>query len=235
MEKPSNYVHNDSRLVFHLKKSLYDLKQDPWAWYAKMDSFLLDTKFSRCHYSPNVYTKKVGNHLIIHVLYVDELILTSSDPKILNNAKSNLKKKFEMTNLGYFHYFLSIQVLQTKEIVFLSQYKYACYLIHRFHMQYYKPVHSPFQSGVKLTATYTTPEVDGILYYQLVGSLLYLAHTCPNISFFISLVAWYMKTPHENHWKVAKRILCHACGTIQFGIHYSSGGTPLLVGFTNPY
>jgi hypothetical protein len=91
------YVQNDSNLVCHLKKSLYGLKQAPRAWYAKMDNFLLDIDFSRCHSDPNVYTKKVGSHLIILVLYVDDLILTGSDPKLLNHVKTNLKKKFEMT------------------------------------------------------------------------------------------------------------------------------------------
>ena len=80
-------------MVCLLKKSLYGLKQAPRAWYAKMDSFLHDTGFYRCHSDPNVYTKKVGNHLIIIVLYVDDLILTSSDPKLLTHLKSSLKKK----------------------------------------------------------------------------------------------------------------------------------------------
>jgi len=78
-----------------------------------MDSFLLDTDFSRCHSKPNVYSKKVGSHLIILVLSVDDHILTSSDPKLLTRVKSNLKKKFEMTESGYMHYFLGLQVLQT--------------------------------------------------------------------------------------------------------------------------
>jgi hypothetical protein len=60
-----------------------------------------------------------------------------------------------------------------------------------------------------------------------------LTHTNPNISFAIGLVAWYMKTPHEIHWKVAKRTLWYNWGTFQFRIHYNSGGTHLLVGFTN--
>jgi hypothetical protein len=60
-----------------------------------------------------------------------------------------------------------------------------------------------------------------------------LTHTHPDLSFVVSLVAWYMKTPHESHWKTTKRILCYVRGTFQFGIHYSSGGTPLLVGFTD--
>jgi hypothetical protein len=85
-----------------------------------MNNFLLDNGFSRCHSGPNVYTKKVGSHIIIHVLYVDDLILFGSDPKLLNHVRTILKKKFEMTDLGYLHYFLSLQVLQTKEGIFLS-------------------------------------------------------------------------------------------------------------------
>jgi hypothetical protein len=108
---------------------------------------------------------------------------------------------------------------------------YACDLLRRFHMDDCKPTPSPFQSGVKLTTTCTSLEVDATLYRQLVGSLLYLTHTHPDISFVVGLVARYMKTPHEIHWKVAKRILRYVCGTIQFEIHYSLGGTPLLVGF----
>ena len=82
MEQPPGYDQNNSSLVCLLKKSLYGLKQAPRAWYAKMDSFLFDIGFSRCHIDPIVYTKKVGNHIIILVLYVDDLIHTDSDPKL---------------------------------------------------------------------------------------------------------------------------------------------------------
>ena len=108
MEQPPGYVQNNSSLVCHLKKSLYGLKQAPRAWYSKMDSFLLDTGFSRCHSDPNVYTKKVGNHFIILVLYVDDLILTGSDPKLITHVKSSLKQNFEMSYLGHLHYFLGL-------------------------------------------------------------------------------------------------------------------------------
>jgi hypothetical protein len=189
MEQPPGYVQNDSSLVCCLKKSLYGLKQAPRAWYAKMDSFLIATGFSRCHSDPNVYTKKVGSHLIILFLYVDDLIITGSDSKLLNHVKTSLKKKFEMTDLGFLHYFLGLQVLQTNEGIFLSQSKYACDLLRLFHMDDCKPTPSPFQSRVKLSATCTSPEVDATLYYQLVGSLLYLTHTRPDLSFAIGLIA----------------------------------------------
>ena len=111
MEQPPGYVQHNSSLVCLLKNSLYGLKQAPRAWYAKMDRFLLDTSFSRCHSDPNVYTKKVGNHLIILVLYVDDIILTGTDLKILTHVKSSLKKNFEMLDLGHLHYFLYVDDL----------------------------------------------------------------------------------------------------------------------------
>jgi hypothetical protein len=86
----------------------------------KWKIFVLTPYSSRCHYDPNVYTKKVGSHLIILVLYVYDLILTGSDSKILNHVKTNLKKKFEIMDLGFLHYFLGLQVLQTNEGIFLS-------------------------------------------------------------------------------------------------------------------
>eukprot|EP00253_Pinus_taeda_P017449 PITA_17449 len=146
MEQPIGFIQTDSSLVCRLKKSLYGLKQAPRAWYAKMDSFLLESGFSRCYSDNTVYTKKVGNSLIILVLYVDDLILTGGDPNLINHVKSSLKKKFEMTDLGHLHYFLGLQVLQSKDGISLSQSKYACDILRHFHMEDCKPAPSPFQS-----------------------------------------------------------------------------------------
>eukprot|EP00253_Pinus_taeda_P014288 PITA_14288 len=117
MEQSTGFIQTNSSLLCRLKKSLYGLKQAPRAWYAKMDSFLLETGFSRCHSDNTVYTKKVGKSLIILVLYVDYLILTSSDPNLINHVKSSLKKKFEMTDLGHLHYFLGLQFLNPRKVV----------------------------------------------------------------------------------------------------------------------
>eukprot|EP00253_Pinus_taeda_P002132 PITA_02132 len=155
-----------------------------------MVSFLLENSFSRCHFDNTVYTKKAGKSLIFLILYVDDLILTSSDPNLINHVKSNLKNKFEMTDLGHLHYFLGLQVLQSKEGISLSQSKYACDLLRHFHMEDCKPAPSPFESGAKLSVTCTSPEVDATLYHQLVGKLLYLTHTRPDLSFVVGLIAW---------------------------------------------
>eukprot|EP00253_Pinus_taeda_P027865 PITA_27865 len=136
------------------------------------------------------------------------------DPNLINHVKSSLKKKFEMTDLGYLHYFLSLQVLQSKEGISLSQSKYACDLLHHFHMEDCNPAPSPFQSGAKLSVTCTSPEVDATLYRQFVGKLLYLTHTRPDLSFVIGLVARFIQNPSESHWKEAKRILHYVRGYV---------------------
>ena len=136
-----------------------------------------------------------------------------------------------MEDLRHLHYFLGLQVLQTKERIFISWFKYDCDLLRLFHMEYCKPAPSPFQYGVKLSATWTTPKVDATLYHQLVSNLLYLTHSCPKIYFSIFCVSRYMQTPHESHWKVVKIILRYIRCTIQFGIHYITRGTPLLFCF----
>jgi hypothetical protein len=129
-----------------------------------------------------------------------------------------------MTDLGHLHYFLGLQVLQTKEGISLYKYKYDCEFLHLFHMEDSKPTPSPFQCGVKLAATCTTLEFDATLYHQLVGSILYLTHTHPNISFDVGLVAFYFQKLHQIHWNAKKSILWYVSGTIQFGIQYISGG-----------
>eukprot|EP00253_Pinus_taeda_P022965 PITA_22965 len=209
MEQPIGFIQTDSSLVCQLKKSLYGviltILSIPRKWAS----------------------------LIILVLYADDLILTDSDPNLINHVKSSLKNKFEMTDLVHLHYFLGLQVLQSKEGISLSQSKYACDLLRHFHMEDCKPAPSPFQSGVKLSVTCTSPKVDATLYRQLVGKLLYLTHTHPDLSFVVGLVVRFMQTPRERHWKAAKIILRYVRGTVQFGIHYSAEASPLLVGFAD--
>eukprot|EP00253_Pinus_taeda_P008838 PITA_08838 len=214
MEQPHGFIQTESSLVCQLKKSLYGLKQAPRAWYAKMDSFLLDTSFSKCHSDNTVYTKNVGKSLIILVIYVDDLILTGIDPNLTNHVNSNLKNQFEMKNIGHLHYFFGLQVLQSKEGISLFQSKYVCDLLCHFHMEDCKPTLSPFQSGAKISITSTSLEVDATLYHQCVGKVLYLNHTCPDLSFVFFLIDRFMKKPRESHWKAAKRIIRYVRGYV---------------------
>ena len=197
-----------------------------------MDSFLLSIGFACYHSNPIVYIQREGTDLLILVLYVDDLILTGSSSSMIQSVQQKLMEQFDMTNLGLLHYFLGLQVHQSSDGIFIYQEKYALDQLQRFGMVDCKTTPTPFQSGVTLTTSCTSPPVNPSMYRQLVGSLLYLTHTKPDIAFAVGLVSRFSQDPHESHWKAAKRILRYIKGTVRFGIQYTTG-TPELVGFTD--
>lgn len=188
MDQPQGFVQ-DASLVCKLLCSLYGLKQAPQAWYEKMDSFLLSTSFTHCNSNPIVYIYNLEGEILILVLYVDDFLITSSSSSMIQHAKHALMEQFKMTDLGLLYYFIGLQVIQSSYGISIYQQKYALDMLQHFGMLDYKPTPTPFQSGVILTTTCPTPSVDSTLYWQLVGNLLYLTHTHPNISFVVGLVA----------------------------------------------
>lgn len=196
MEQPYGFIQ-DSSLVCRLKKSLYDLKQAPRAWHEKMDSFLLSQNFERCKSDPNVYMLRTHDSLLILVLYVDDLLITGSSASNIVAVKRALHDRFLMTDMGPLHLFLGLEFSQDAISIKLSQAKYARDLLERFHMIDCKPAPTPFLSGVRLEDVGDTPLVDSTLYQQLVGILLYLAHSRPDLSYAIGAVSRYIQEPHE--------------------------------------
>ncbi|XP_059070501.1 secreted RxLR effector protein 161-like [Cryptomeria japonica] len=95
----------------------------------------------------------------------------------------------------------------------------------------YKPAPTPFLSGVKLEASCSSPLADATLYHQLVGSLIYLTHMRPDISYCMGLVSRFIQEPHEMHWKEAKQILHYVQGTHSYGIYYTACVCIGLVGY----
>ena len=120
-----------------------------------------------------------GKFLII-VLYVDDFILTGDELLILS-CKDDLAKEFEMKDLGLLHYFLGLEIWQRNGRLFVSQGKYAMEILEKFNMHGCKPVDTPLLGGWKKEDATLGEEVDATVYRQLVGSLMYLVNTQPNI------------------------------------------------------
>eukprot|EP00253_Pinus_taeda_P004703 PITA_04703 len=191
--------------------------------------FIQDSSLS----DPNVYMLRTHDSLLILVLYVDDLLITSSSASAIAKVKRALHDRFLMMDMGPLHFFLGLEISQNATSIKLSQAKYARDLLERFRMTNYKPASTPFLSGVCLEDGGDTPLVDNTLYRQLVGSLLYLTHSRPDLSYAVGAVSRYVQEPHELHWNAAKRILRDVQGTITFGIHYVAGTALNLLGFTD--
>ena len=172
--------------------------------YEKMDSFLLASQFTCYHSNPTIYIQPHGADLLILVIYVDDLIITSSSSSMKQSVKQALREQFEMTDVGLLHSFLALQVVQSSNGITILQQKFALDMLQRFNMFDCNLAPTNFHLGIVLSTTCTTPLVDCTLYRQVVVSLLYLTHTHPNISFAVGLVSKFSHDPHESHWQDSK-------------------------------
>eukprot|EP00253_Pinus_taeda_P004173 PITA_04173 len=129
------------------------------------------------------------------------------------SIKKELRKGFEMIDLGYVHYYLGIEVTQHPKSIFLSQKKYIGDLLNRFGMTKCNHMTTPMEQNLKLTSIEGKEFEDAKKYRQCVGSLNYLTTTRPDISFVVGILSRFMQKPCEGHWPAAKRVLNYLKGT----------------------
>ncbi|KAH9291933.1 hypothetical protein KI387_042879, partial [Taxus chinensis] len=220
-------------LVCRLIKSLYGLKQAPRAWYIKIDTHLRDSGFKRSHSDPNLYVKSTNDDIVILIVYVDDLAITGSGDAAIHKVKSDLCTAFDMTDLGLLHYCLGVEFWQQDHLIFISQVKYATNLLQKFKMYDCNSSSTPMEVGLKLSAHDDSPPVDETLYRQLVGSLIYLTTTRPDLCFAVSYLSRFLSKPKLIHWGAAKRVLRYVKGTLDFGILYQRVADFTLIGYTD--
>lgn len=123
VSQPDGFFTSDESKFYKLRKALYGLKQAPRAWYNKIDAHFLENGFERSKNEPTLYVKKQGTDFLVVCLYVDDIIYLGSCDSLLEEFKSSMMKKFEMSDLGLLHYFLGLEVKQCSDGIFISQKK----------------------------------------------------------------------------------------------------------------
>ncbi|XP_060973935.1 uncharacterized mitochondrial protein AtMg00810-like [Cannabis sativa] len=136
-----------------------------------------------------------------------------------------------MKELGELKHFLGLEVDRTKEGLFLCQQKYAKDLLQRFGMLECKPISAPMEANAKLCAHAGKDLQDGAMYRQLVGSLIYLTLTQPDISYAVGVVSRYMQQPTKPHLEVVRRTLRYVKNTINYGLFYKKGDEVKIIGY----
>eukprot|EP00253_Pinus_taeda_P022328 PITA_22328 len=200
IEQPLGYEKKgQEHKVCRLKKALYGLKQALRAWYSRIDSYLQENGSEKCEGEPTLYIKEKDGKILIVVLYVDDFIFTSNDDCLIENFKTVMKEEFEMTDMGLLRYFLGIEVDQNENGIFISQARYVNEVLERFNMQDSKAAITPTVMGLKLSKEDSSKDFNPSLYKSIVGSLMYLTTTRPDIMFAISLISRFMERPKEGH------------------------------------
>ncbi|KAK3018980.1 hypothetical protein RJ639_003399 [Escallonia herrerae] len=149
----------------------------------------------------------------------------------IHQTKENLSVRFQMKELGELNHFLGLKVDYTREGLFICQQKYARDLLQKFGMLECKSILTPMEPNVKLCAVEGKDLEDASMYWQLVGSLIYLTLMRADIAFAVGIVSWFMQTPKKPHLKMVRRIIRYVKSTIDYGLLYRRSETCRLVGY----
>ncbi|CAM8894044.1 unnamed protein product [Rhodiola kirilowii] len=217
--------------VYRLKKALYGLKQAPRAWYERLTEFLINHSYVRGGVDKTLFVKHTGPDFIIAQIYVDDIVFGSSNQKLVDKFVQQMQRKFQMSMVGEMCYFLGLQVKQKVDGIFISQSKYVRNLIKKFDLENATHKRTPAATHVKVTKDEAGAKVDQTLYRSMIGSLLYLTASRPDIAHEVGVCARYQANPNESHLMNVKRIIRYVCGTADYGLWYTKDTNSCLVGY----
>nr|GEX51350.1 hypothetical protein [Tanacetum cinerariifolium] len=189
--------------VFKLKKALYGLKQAPRAWYDMLSSFLISQYFSKGSVDPKLFIRRNGNDLLLDV-----------------NDEKNL-------------IFLGLQISQSPRGIFINQSKYSLESLMKYGFESYDPVDTPMVEKSKLDEDKEGKVVDPSHYRGMIGTLLYLTTSRPDLQFAICMCARYQARPTEKHLHAVKRIFHYLRETVNRGLWYPKDSSIALRAFAD--
>nr|GFA72902.1 retrovirus-related Pol polyprotein from transposon TNT 1-94 [Tanacetum cinerariifolium] len=199
VSQPEGFVDPDHLThVYRLKKALYGLKQAPRAWYDTLLRFLLDNNFSKGAVDPTLFTRKTGKHILLVQIYVDDIIFASTDPKDC------------------------LQVSQSPGGIFINQSKFALEILKKFGMDSCDSVDTPMVDRLKLDEDLSGTPVDQTRIRSMVGSLMYLTASRPDLVFAVCMCARYQA------W-----VFWYLKGTINWGLWYPKDTAMALTAYAD--
>ncbi|WVZ84911.1 hypothetical protein U9M48_031881 [Paspalum notatum var. saurae] len=219
--------------MFKLQKALYGLKQAPRAWYERLRKFLVDQGFQMGSVDKTLFLLKHGKDLLIVQIYVDDIIFGGSSHALGSKFSEQMSSEFKMSMMGELQLFLGLQIRQTPQGTFVHQSKYTTDLLWKFEMADASPQMTPMGTSTALDADEDGKEVDQKVYRGMIGPLLNLTATRPDIHFAVGLCACFQASPRESHRTAVKRILRYIKFTLEFGLWYSVDSSLSLLGFSN--
>ncbi|PKU79659.1 Retrovirus-related Pol polyprotein from transposon TNT 1-94 [Dendrobium catenatum] len=235
MEIPPGFKgKSEGNKVCKLKKALYGLKQSPRAWFGKFSKFMLLNGYQQSQGDHTLFFKHSDSGgVTILLVYVDDIILTGSNEEEKASLRKNLAKEFDIKELGRLKYFLGIEVAHSSKGIFISQQKYIKDLLKETGKLACKPAPTPVEPNLKLGEAKEDPDVDKGAYQRLVGKLIYLSHTRPDIAFAVSMVSQFMQNPKQIHMQAVDRILHYLKGRPGKGILFKRDRGMILEVYTD--
>jgi hypothetical protein len=222
MSLPPGYSSKGGSQVCHLKKSLYGLKQASRQWFSKFSNAMLTHDFLQSKSDYSLFTRTVGSSYIVLLVYVDDIVLASNDSNAISELTQLLNAQFKFKDLGTLKYFLGLEIARTPQGISLCQRKYALEILEDSGLLAAKPVKYPREPNAKFSRFDGPLLADPTSYRRLVGRLLYLTITRPDLAYSVQTLSQFMDQPRQPHMDAAHRVLRYLKLNPGQGLFYSS-------------
>lgn len=219
--------------VCRLHKSIYGLKQASRQWFQKFSNVLLAENFVQSSSDHTLFVKCNGGCFLALLVYVDDIIIAGNDSQAVNSLKQTLNNKFKMKDLGPLHYFLGLEVARSASGISICQRKYALELLDETGLLGCKPAKVPMDPNLKLSLESGDLLENPTSYRRLIGRLLYLAATRPDLSYAVNRLSQFLASPRKPHMHAAMRILQYVKQSPGQGLFFPRGSSIQLKGFAD--
>ncbi|GJT38174.1 putative ribonuclease H-like domain-containing protein [Tanacetum coccineum] len=206
--------------VYKVEKALYGLHQAPKAWYETLSTYLLDNRFQRAQIDRTLFIKRVKGDILLVQVYVDDIIFGSTRNEMCTEFEKMMHKKFQMSSMGELTFFLGLQVTQKDDGIFISQDKYVDEILKKFDFSTVKTTSTPMETSKPLLKDAEAEDIDVYLYRSMIGSLMCLIDSRPDIMFVVCACARFQVTPKVSYLYAVKRIFRYLKGQPKLGLWY---------------
>ncbi|KAI3681162.1 hypothetical protein L6452_35946 [Arctium lappa] len=219
--------------VYKLKKALYGLHQAPRAWYDTLSTYLLENGFERGIIDKTLFIKRSKKNTLLVQIYVDDIIFGSTKDQMCRDFEELMHKSFKMSSMGELTFFLGLQVKQQKDGIFISQSKYVKDILDKCGLSDSKPASTPMKTHKQITVDLEWEDVDVHVYRSMIGSLVYLTTSRPDIMFPVCVCARFQVKPKQSHLQAVKRIFRYLKGQPRLGLWYPYESTFDLIAYSD--
>nr|GEY89990.1 hypothetical protein [Tanacetum cinerariifolium] len=219
--------------VYKLKRALYGLKQAPRAWYDGLSTFLLQNHFFKGTIDPTLFIRRFHDDILVVQVYVDDIIFGYTHPRYIKLFFDLMKSRFKMSMMEKMTFFLGLQVNQSPCGIFINQSNYVLEILKKYGMKSCDPVGTLMEIKDKLDLDQNGTPVDATKYRSMIGALIYLTSSRPDILHATCLCAWYQAKLTEKHLKEVKRIFRYLQGTVNTCLWYLKDSGFELTGFSD--
>jgi len=232
--QPPGFI-NESKphWVYRLNKALYGLRQAPRAWYDTLTKHLLTNGFQRGTIDSTLFILHDKGDMLLVQIYVDDIIFGSTNDKMCKKFSEIMSSEYEMSLMGELTFFLGLQIKQTNDGIFINQEKYVRELLNKFGFNSISSKNTPISAPLNLDSDPNGKSVDSTTYRGMVGLLMYLTASRPDIMFATCLCARYQSDPKESHLLAVKRIFRYLKSVPSLGLWYPKGSGMDLIGYSD--